>query len=148
MTLKERCADLIQDVPVRLSASALYRYYRQAKITYRMVDLHTTIKLKRAHEIRCNQLAFVKKITEAKQQKIIFWLDETSVSLWSPLKRRTWTNGQITLPYQAKRGHNMTVIGAVGGRSETLYWVSSVVRRTCKEFVRQFIEKLVTRVPV
>ena len=42
----------------------------------------------------------------------------------------------------------MTVIGAVGGRSETLYWVSSVVRRTCKEFVRQFIEKLVTRVPI
>ena len=41
----------------------------------------------------------------------------------------------------------MTVIGAIGGRNQTVYWVSSVVRKTIKENVRQFIEKLVDEVP-
>ena len=61
MTLKERCANLLElnDTPILLSVSTLNSYYKQARVTFRMVDLHTTIKLKRANEIRRNQLAFV-----------------------------------------------------------------------------------------
>jgi len=74
-------------------------------------------------------------------------MDETSVSLWAPIKRKTWTNNTIHMPYQSKRGRNTTVIGAVGGRGDEVFWVSSVVRRTCKEHVRQFLEKLINTVP-
>ena len=35
----------------------------------------------------------------------------------------------------------------VGGKSDKVYWVSSVVRRTCKEIVREFLEKLIKSVP-
>ena len=67
--------------------------------------------------------------------------------MWSNIKKKTWTNNTVYLPYQTKRGRNTTVIGAVGGRGDELFWVSSVVRRTCKEHVRQFLEKLIDTVP-
>ena len=41
----------------------------------------------------------------------------------------------------------MTVIGAIGGRNHQVYFRFIVVRKTNKEFVRQFLEKLTRTVP-
>ena len=35
----------------------------------------------------------------ADDKKFIFYLDETSISLWAPLKKKTWTNNEVYLPY-------------------------------------------------
>ncbi len=67
--------------------------------------------------------------------------------MWNPLKRRTWTNGQIRLPLQSTRGSGRTVIGAVGGTASQVHWVSSVIRRTNQYEVKEFIEKLISTVP-
>ena len=46
------------------------------------------------------------------------------------------------LPLQSTRGPNRTVIGAVGGLGNIVDCIFSIERKTCKETVRQFIEKL------
>ena len=47
-------------------------------------------------------------------------MDETSISMWSNIKKKTWTNNTVYLPYQTKRGRNTTVIGAVGPRRRSI----------------------------
>ena len=75
-------------------------------------------KLSRANEILLQQQSFARQIAQARQQHLnIFYMDETSASLWNPLKERTWTNGLVTLPLQSRRGSGRTVIGAVGGNA-------------------------------
>ena len=48
----------------------------------------------------------------------------------------------MRLAYQARRGKNRTVVGAVGGKSNTVQWVSLVCDRTNKGNCVKFVEKL------
>ena len=100
MTLRERCANLRSIHGFSISASTLLGYYKRAGIVFRNVDLHTTAKLSRATEILTMQQAFVQRVREVQSdlRRFMLYVDETSCSLWSPLMRRTWTNGQIHLP--------------------------------------------------
>ena len=149
MTLKERCKDFRDRLNIAVSPPTLYRYYKKANVTFKKVDLHCTNKLNRVRQLLSEQKQFVENIQQAEQDnKFICYMDETSLSLWSPLKRRTWSNGTVTLPYQSKRGHNMTVIGAICGRvRRNVYFRYIVVRKTNKETVRQFLDKLLATVP-
>jgi len=75
-------------------------------------------------------------------------MDETSLSLWSPLKRKTWSNGSVTLPYQSKRDHNMTIIGAICGRHPRhVYFRFIVCRRTSKKQCANFSRVLLWTCP-
>ena len=47
--------------------------------------------------------------------RAIIWADESSLSLWNPIKTKTFSNGEVTLPMQAKRGPNRTIYGAMAG---------------------------------
>ena len=85
--------------------------------------------------------------------KYVYYMDETSFSLWSNIKRKTFTDGSTTLPYQAKRGTNRTVIGAVGAAmydddDNKFQFKYQVVRRTAKEEVKTFLELLRDSAPV
>ena len=85
--------------------------------------------------------------------KFVYYMDETSLSLWSSIKKKTFTDGTTTLPYQAKRGTNRTVIGAVGAamyddEDNQFQFKYQVVRRTAKEEVREFLELLRDSAPV
>ena len=49
----------------------------------------------------------------------IYWMDETSVNLWSTIKKKTWTDGTITLPFQGQGNFKShTIIGAIGGNDD------------------------------
>ena len=87
-------------------------------------------------------------------------MDETSISVWNNLKKRTWTDGlSVSLPLQSKRGRNKTVIGAIGGSDQLLihsddlatdsdveneYFMLryKICKRTCKEEVLNFFRLL------
>ena len=115
---------------------------------YKVVDINATNKLSRQIKILSKQQDFVRSLFEYRSEgKVIYYLDETSVSLWSSIKNKTWTDGTIKLTYQAKRGINLTVIGAVGGVASQVEWISSVERRTSKEGVRRFLSYLFAEVP-
>ena len=102
MSLKERVVDLNAKYGKQISASTLNVYYKKAGVTFRRVDLHATNKLRNATRILREQQNFVRTLRTAKAaRRFIFYLDETSVCLWSPLKRRTFTNGEIMLPLQS-----------------------------------------------
>ena len=103
---------------------------------YKVVDINATNKLSRQTEILSKQQNFVRSLFEYRSEgKVIYYLDKievsliyylvkTEVSLWSPIKNKTWTDGTIKLTYQAKRGINLTVIGAVGGVAPQVLWIS------------------------
>ena len=148
MTLRERCVDILGVYGFSITASTLRCYYKRAGVVFRKVDLHTTTKLSRATEILTKQQEFVRRIREvqADPRRLALYIDETSCSLWSPLLRRTWTNGEIHLPMQAHRGANRTIIGATGGNAHRIFSMFSVVRRTNKESVLAFLKKLFRRV--
>ena len=61
------------------------------------------------------------KLMRARLDKYVYFMDESSVSLWSNIKHRTWSRGHtkeaegVTLPMQERCGKNKTVIAAVGG---------------------------------
>ena len=105
-------------------------------------------KFSKAEEMQQKQKKFVIEVMKAQATKAIFWLDETSVSCWSPIKRRTWSNGRdVVLPMQNKRHGNRTVIGAVGGYNESFYLYYRVARRTCKEEVLAFLQDMMAQQP-
>lgn len=74
------------------------------------------------------------------------WCDETSLSVWNPIKRRTWTDGSISLPMQSYRGANRTVLGALfdvdGTGRPGLF--CTVAGRTNKESFLDFLQKLLS----
>ena len=83
------------------------------------------------------------------------FFDETSLSVWSHLRKRTFTDGKsVVFPYQAKRGKNQTIYGAVCGymdlpESETSFrFIYSVTDRTSSVNTKAFFEKLISDLPV
>ena len=89
------------------------------------------------------QQTFVRELAQAKEAgKTIYYIDESSISCWANIKKKTWSDGSVTLSYQARRGRNHTIIGGLGGTPNYISWISSVVLTTNKETVRQFFVKL------
>ena len=85
----------------------------------------------------------------------MIFFDETSLSVWSHLKKRTFTDGKsVVFPYQAKRGKNQTIYGAVCGfmdlpENETNFrFIYSVTDRTSSVNTKAFFEKLLSELPV
>ena len=83
------------------------------------------------------------------------YMDETSVNLWGVLRKRTWTdNKSLHLPYQAKRGKNLTVYGAISGfmseavKEPHFRFIYSVVNKTNSVNTKAFLEKVIEEVPV
>ena len=143
LTLVERAGILSARLRKTVVPMTLFNYYRRHGVRFTNVDLHSTNKLARADEIRQIQREFVDLITERRlNNRPIYWMDETSACYWAPLRKKTWTQGQVRLAYQARRGKNHTVIGAVGGKSNAVQWVSLVCDRTNKDNCVKFIEKL------
>ena len=104
MTLKERVKDIKLRYGVQISASTLRRYYSQAGIKYKMVDLYAVHKLKKADELRAAQRNFCIEIMKLQATKIILWMDETSMNMHMK-KKKTFTNGRdVFLPYQSASG--------------------------------------------
>ena len=133
MTLRQRVVDLRQRFNIYTSPASLQRYYRRESITFKSVDLNNTNKLLRASQIQQMQQWFVTEIRLARQEgKVIFYMDETSCSLWTPLLKKTWTNGKIKLPLQGTRGCNRTILGAVGGdlKRGILQWIYAIAQKT------------------
>ena len=129
MNLKERVLDIRRRFNVSVSPSVLRSYYLRQKVSFRTVDLHV-VKKARMKNLLAEQQTFVRKIRRARAvNRAIFFIDESSVSLWSPLRRRTWTNGEVTLPMQPTRGPNRTIYGAIGG-VEDLYFRFSIANST------------------
>ena len=52
MPLRERVDDIARTMHVNISPSTLLRYYKQNKLSYRTVDLHSVNKLKKEDAIR------------------------------------------------------------------------------------------------
>ena len=75
----------------------------------------------------------------------IYYLDETSVSVWAPKLTKCFTDGSIRLPVQSRRGRSRTVIGAVGGDYNLglVHWCYTVADSTNTEDVQNFITELV-----
>jgi len=59
MTLRERAREISLRHEVPINAATLFRYYREAGITYKTVDLFSTNKLNKAAVIRVQQQRFV-----------------------------------------------------------------------------------------
>ena len=52
MTLRERAREISLRHKIYINASTLYRYYKEAGISYKTVDLFSTNKLAKADTIR------------------------------------------------------------------------------------------------
>ena len=83
------------------------------------------------------------------------FFDETSLSVWSHLRKRTFTDGKsVVFPYQAKRGKNQTIYGAVCGFMDlpeidtNFRFVYTVTDRTSSVNTKAFFEKLLSELPV
>ena len=119
MSLRERVRDLEQRYGIQLATATLRKYYKARQIRFMTVDLALTAKIRAAEQTRKAQKEFVYKLLAAQASKYIYYLDETSITLWNNIKRRTWTDGaSVVLPMQSSRGRNCTVIGAIGGQDE------------------------------
>ena len=55
MTLRERARDISRRYRIPIDASTLYRYYKEAGISYKTVDLFSTNKLAKAAQIKLQQ---------------------------------------------------------------------------------------------
>lgn len=75
-------------------------------------------------------------------------MDECTVSLWSNVKKKTWTDGAVTLPMQGSGFESKTIIGAVGGDETSFRFVHHLSKSTNKEEVVIFLRKLVSIAPV
>ena len=85
----------------------------------------------------------------------MIFFDETSLSVWSHLRKRTFTDGKsVVFPYQAKRGKNQTIYGAVCGFMDlpeidtNFRFVYTVTDRTSSVNTKAFFEKLLNELPV
>ena len=126
----------------------LLRYYKQENITYKTVDLHAVHKLLKADEIRDEQRKYCIDIMKLQASKAVFWLDETSINIHMRRKNVTWTNGRdVFMPYQSKSTRNRTIIAAVGGRDEEIFFHHSIAKRTNKEEVLKFLKEFLLLVP-
>ena len=110
MTLRERSEDLQLNYEIEVAPAVLFTYNRAQGVSYRFVDLAVTAKIRRAEEIKKQQKDFVYKVMTLRLTKYLFFLDESSVSLWANIKRKTWSRGftryepTVTLPMQEKCG--------------------------------------------
>ena len=81
------------------------------------------------------------------ERREIYYFDETSLALWSPILRKTWSDGRIKLPLQTHRGENRTILGAVGGdparnKVRFIHQVSRATNNdTVAEYMRDFYPK-------
>ena len=118
MSLRERADEVRRSrrYRVQLTHTTLYRYYRQANVSFKTVDLHAVSKLMNARRILRSQRDYCHRIQRLQASKAVFFLDETTTSLRKKCKTRTWTNGMdVALPYQNNKDHNRSIVGAVGG---------------------------------
>ena len=150
MSLRERADEIRRSrrYRVQLTHSTLYRYYRQANVSFKTVDLHAVKKLMYARRIRAEQRNYCIRIRRLQESKAVFFLDETTTSLRKKCKKRTWTNGvDVALPYQNERDHNRSIVGAVGGQHREVFFHSKVFGRCRKEQVHEFLEELLRLQP-
>ena len=89
MTLTERCQDIRQKFRVELTPCTLRQYYARQGVQFKAVDNHSLNKLGNQAQIRAQQMQFVMTLRNC--GKKIYYLDETSVSLWYTQKK-TWTS--------------------------------------------------------
>ena len=102
-------------------------------------------KILRAREIQLQQRQFVAALFLARRRRLrIYYLDETSVSVWSPKLTKCFTDGSIKLPLQSKRGRSRTIIGAVGGDYQLglVHWIYTTAESTNTEAVYAFLTEL------
>lgn len=93
MSLRERVDDIRRNYAVRLTHNTLHRYYRQSSVNFKTVDLHAVTKSLNADRIKVEQQAYCSLLERLQEEKVVFFLDETTTSLRKQCKKRTWTNG-------------------------------------------------------
>ena len=148
MTLNERVRDIKVRYRVQISHATLRNYYHQAKISYKTVDLQAVHKLLKAEKLRKEQKKFCIDILKLQITKAVFWLDETSINIRTGKKRFTWTNGRdVFMPYQSKSTRNKTIIGAVGGIDEEIFFHHKIAKTTNKDEVLKFLKEFLSVVP-
>ena len=95
MTLDERVVWLECTYGYKISRSTLRNYYLNHNIRYRTVDLHSTRKYSKADEIRAQQREFVIQLMHLQHAKYCWFIDSTSVTTWSNLLRKEWTDNKV-----------------------------------------------------
>ena len=131
--LDERVHDLAANFNIHISRCTLRSYYLRNGIKFQSVNLHNTNKLTRELVIRQQQIEYCRLIRQARDaDRYIFYLDESSISTWNPLFKKTYSCGRVLLSYPGYRGHNLTIIGAIGGNRDRnhLVWSYKIVPRT------------------
>ena len=101
------------------------------------------------------QLKFVEELSELRALNYIVWLDETTVNCWANLRSRVWTDGiSVTIPLQAKRGSNRTVVCDNGAyfveddAEKQFRFFHRVSERTCAEDAKAFLQQIIDEAPV
>jgi hypothetical protein len=127
-------------------------------VKYRSVDLAMTSKLRRENEIKEKQKDFVLTLYRLQLYYHIYYVDSTSISMWSACKKKTWHRGliednkSIFLPLQDKCGSSRTIFGAIGGSMHkeelNFSFIYSLTDSTCSGTTKKFYEKLVQESPV
>ena len=82
LTLRERCRYMGRHYNINICASTLFKYYTRAGIVFRSVQLANVNKTLREAEIKRRQKQFVIDVMRVQLEKYVYWLDETSLSLW------------------------------------------------------------------
>ena len=90
LSLTDRCVDLSRRLGITVSTSALRGYYMRKNVKVRAVDLHNVNKINRAGEIKQQQKDFVARLRRIQHRKQLYYMDQTSIHLWSTAKR-TWS---------------------------------------------------------
>ena len=85
--------------------------------------------------------------------RFIVYIDETSLNLWSCLKKSTWTdNRNVTMPLQPTAGKSKTIIGAIGAflynKPYRFCFIFDIIDKTNGETVKGFLQLLLNQLPV
>ena len=103
MTLQERANAIRQLTGHSIHKSTVRRYYLSKNVKFKAVDVHSVNKLRKFEEIKRKQRDFATLLVRAKRKNNLIWyLDESSCSVWSCLRRKTWCHkkdNRVTLPY-------------------------------------------------
>ena len=92
MSLIERADYLRSEHSISISSDHLRTIYRKSSIRYKTVDLHMTQKLLKADDLKKQQRKFVIEVEQLKLRTFVWFMDSTSISAWSSLKKKTWNN--------------------------------------------------------
>ena len=90
-----------------------------------------------------------------RQKLYVCFLDQSSVAYWNNLRKASWTDGtSITMPIQATRGYNRTMMGCIGAfmneppERMQFRFIRMIAPRTNIETVKDFLLHIRDELPV